>query len=66
LKAGMKVKPSKRVKVCKGKTGLFNLWDRNCDGKTNIGELKEGWKSMDIDRDGGVSEKEFKLFASIN
>jgi len=43
LSAGVKKgKLSKRAKVCNGKSGLFNMWDSNCDGKMTIRELKDG------------------------
>jgi len=39
-------------KTCKGKMGLFNVWDKNCDGMMTLGELKAGIDYWDGDKDG--------------
>ena len=60
-KDGKKQKPvpKKPIKLCKGKTGIFNVWDSNCNGMVNFNELKEGIKSMDLNLDGNVDGEEF-------
>jgi hypothetical protein len=59
--------PQRASKLCPGKQrSLFTLWDRNCDDKLQIRELKEGIFKMDLNRDGILTEEEFKKYAGIH
>jgi hypothetical protein len=52
LEFGVKPELEYTPKTCKGKMGLFNVWDKNCDGMMTLGELKAGIDYWDGDKDG--------------